>query len=97
MQIIRKQGFPYRSVSPISGDTYQSVRLSVRTGLSGYRYADRPLPGGTAKINRRRLIEGEIDRQRLIEGEKGKKKKRKRRKKRRRKNTSCHPRPWVAR
>ncbi|RWW34709.1 hypothetical protein GW17_00000515 [Ensete ventricosum] len=38
MQIIRKQGFPYRSVSPISGGMYRSVRLSVRTGLSGYRY-----------------------------------------------------------
>ncbi|RWW89838.1 hypothetical protein BHE74_00001123 [Ensete ventricosum] len=57
-----------------------------------YRYMDRSLPGGTAKIGRRRsiegeidcrwLIEGEIDCRRLIEGEKGKKtKKRKRRKK----------------
>ncbi|RWV85822.1 hypothetical protein GW17_00052358 [Ensete ventricosum] len=57
----------------------------------GYRYVDRSLPGGIAKIDRRRPIEGE----------KGKKKKRKRRKKkeerrknrRRRKNTSRHPRP----
>ncbi|RWW61495.1 hypothetical protein BHE74_00031458 [Ensete ventricosum] len=51
----------------------------------GYRYADRPLPGGTAKI----------DRLRSIEGEKGKKKKRKRRKKKRRRNTSCRPRPHA--
>ncbi|RRT42309.1 hypothetical protein B296_00056449, partial [Ensete ventricosum] len=39
-----------------------------------YWYADRPLPGGAAKIDRRRSIEGE----------KGKKKKRKRRKKKKR-------------
>ncbi|RZS04984.1 hypothetical protein BHM03_00035403, partial [Ensete ventricosum] len=50
-----------------------------------YRYADRPLSGGTAKI----------DRLRSIEGEKGKKKKRKRRKKKRRRNTSRRPRPHA--
>ncbi|RWV91841.1 hypothetical protein GW17_00045834, partial [Ensete ventricosum] len=39
-------------------DTYPLVR-AVRTGLLGYRYVDRPLPGGTAKIDLRWLIEGE--------------------------------------
>ncbi|RZS25917.1 hypothetical protein BHM03_00059196 [Ensete ventricosum] len=59
------------------GGTYRS---------SGYWYTDRSLAGGTTKIDRRRLIEGEIDRWRSIEGEKGnKKKKRKRRKKKKRK------------
>ncbi|RRT32060.1 hypothetical protein B296_00042663 [Ensete ventricosum] len=61
-------------------DLYRPYR-AVRTGPLGYRYADRPLLGGTAKIDCRRSIEGEIDRQWSIEGEKGKKKKRKRRKK----------------
>ncbi|RZS16595.1 hypothetical protein BHM03_00048604 [Ensete ventricosum] len=49
----------------------------------GYRYADRPLSGGTTKnrslavdFNCMRLIEGEIDRRRSIEGEKWKKRKR---------------------
>ncbi|RWV81016.1 hypothetical protein GW17_00057610 [Ensete ventricosum] len=28
----------------------------IRTGMAGDRYADRPLQGGTAKIDRRRLI-----------------------------------------
>ncbi|RZS03250.1 hypothetical protein BHM03_00033412 [Ensete ventricosum] len=56
------QGFLYRSIPPYR---------AVRTGPLGYRYADRPLLGGTAKIDCRRSIEGE----------KGKKKKRKRRKK----------------
>ncbi|RRT71471.1 hypothetical protein B296_00035512 [Ensete ventricosum] len=51
--------------------------------------------GGTAKIDRRRSIEGEIDRRRSLEGEKGKKKKRKRRtkkeerRKKRRKSIPC--------
>ncbi|RZS27461.1 hypothetical protein BHM03_00060939 [Ensete ventricosum] len=62
------QGFPYRSIPPAPGGTY---RL-------GYRYADRPLPGG----NRPSAVD--FDHRRSIEGEKGKKKKRKRRKKKRR-------------
>ncbi|RRT40900.1 hypothetical protein B296_00034794, partial [Ensete ventricosum] len=79
---------------------------TARTGLPGYRYADRLQSGDTAKIDRRRSIEGEIDCRRSMEGEKGKKKKRKRRKRKRRKKkeerrkkrrtrkyTSCHPRP----
>ncbi|RWW41031.1 hypothetical protein BHE74_00053508 [Ensete ventricosum] len=66
------QDFPYRSVPPIHTDP------------SCYRYTGHRLSGGTAKIDHRRLIEGE----------KGKKKKRKRRKKRRRrKNTSRRPCP----
>ncbi|RZS05085.1 hypothetical protein BHM03_00035532 [Ensete ventricosum] len=39
-------------------DLYPLV-WAVRTGLLGYRYVDRPLPGGTAKIDLRWLIEGE--------------------------------------
>ncbi|RWW12609.1 hypothetical protein GW17_00023717 [Ensete ventricosum] len=58
---------------------------TARTGLPGYRYADRLQSGDTAKIDRRRSIEGEIDCRRSMEGEKGKKKKRKRRKRKRRK------------
>ncbi|RWW61182.1 hypothetical protein BHE74_00031784 [Ensete ventricosum] len=48
----------------------------VHTGPSVYRYADRQLPGGTAKnrpsavdFGHRRPIEREIDRRRLIEGD----------------------------
>ncbi|RWW39493.1 hypothetical protein BHE74_00055179, partial [Ensete ventricosum] len=61
----------------------------------GYQFADRSLPGGTAKNRslaidfcRRRPIEGEIDR-RPIEEEKGQKKKRKRRKKKSRRNNTA--------
>ncbi|RWV87818.1 hypothetical protein BHE74_00043946 [Ensete ventricosum] len=48
---------------------------AVCTGPPGYRYADRPLSGGTTKIDRRWSIEGEKGK---------KKKKRKRRKKKKR-------------
>ncbi|CAL9083808.1 unnamed protein product, partial [Musa textilis] len=34
-----------------SFELYRPVR-AVRTGLTGYRYADRPLPGGTPGISR---------------------------------------------
>ncbi|RZS08133.1 hypothetical protein BHM03_00039066 [Ensete ventricosum] len=61
-------------------DLYHPYR-AVCTGPLGYRYIDCLLSGGTAKIDLRRSIEGEIDRWRLIEGEKGNKKKRKRRQK----------------
>ncbi|RZR94754.1 hypothetical protein BHM03_00023532 [Ensete ventricosum] len=87
-------------------DLYHPVR-AVCTGPPGYLYADRLLPGGTAKnrsstvdFNRRQSIEGEIDRRRSIEGEKGKKKKkkkRKRRKKRRRGEEERIPRAVLAR
>ncbi|RWW60952.1 hypothetical protein BHE74_00032018 [Ensete ventricosum] len=57
---------------------------AVHTGPPGYRYADRPLPGGSVKnrpaavdFGRRRLILKEIDRRWSIEEEKGKKRKRK--------------------
>ncbi|RZR90455.1 hypothetical protein BHM03_00018341 [Ensete ventricosum] len=65
-----------------------------------YRYTDCPVPGGIVKIDRRRLIEREIDRRRSIEGEKWKKKKRKRRKmkkRRRRKKKTSFPRTVLAR
>ncbi|RWW69693.1 hypothetical protein BHE74_00022695, partial [Ensete ventricosum] len=52
-------------------DLYRPYR-AVRTSPPGYQYADRPLPGDTAKIDRQRSIEREIDRRRSIEGEKGK-------------------------
>ncbi|RRT41659.1 hypothetical protein B296_00057648 [Ensete ventricosum] len=55
------------------------------TYLRGYRYVDRPLPGSTAKIDRRRSIEGEIDRRRSVEGEKGKKKKKRRQRRKKKK------------
>ncbi|RWW42417.1 hypothetical protein BHE74_00052041 [Ensete ventricosum] len=61
----------------------------VRTGPLGYQYADRPLLGGTAKIDRQRSIEGE-------KGKKKKKKRKRRKKRRKRKNTSRRPRPRVA-
>ncbi|RWW28699.1 hypothetical protein GW17_00006801 [Ensete ventricosum] len=65
-------------------DLYRPYR-AVRTGPSGYQYVDySPVVGGTAKIDRRRSIEGEIDHRRSIEREKGKKQKRKRRKKKKR-------------
>ncbi|RZS06861.1 hypothetical protein BHM03_00037581, partial [Ensete ventricosum] len=47
------------------------MQVKVHTCPPGYWYTDRPLPGGTTKI----------DRQRSIEGEKGKKKKKRKRKK----------------
>ncbi|RWW42691.1 hypothetical protein BHE74_00051744, partial [Ensete ventricosum] len=68
----------------------------IRTGTamdqdeSGYGYTDHLLPGGTTKIDRRRLIEGEIDRRWSIKGEKEKRKRRK--KKRRRKKYLLSPR-----
>ncbi|RWV86082.1 hypothetical protein GW17_00052068 [Ensete ventricosum] len=52
-----------------------------------YWYADRPLPGGTAKIDRRRLIEGE----------KGKKKKKRKRRKKKRKRPFPAPSSLVRR
>ncbi|RWW55701.1 hypothetical protein BHE74_00037667, partial [Ensete ventricosum] len=59
-------------------DLYCPVR-AVHTGPPSYRYADRLLPGGTAKnrpstvdFGRRRSIEKAIDRRRSIEEEKEK-------------------------
>ncbi|RWV82301.1 hypothetical protein GW17_00056208 [Ensete ventricosum] len=77
-------------------DLYRPYR-AIHTGPLGYRYAGRPLLGGTAKIDCRRSIEGEINRRRSIEGEKGKKKKRKRRKKKqeRRKNKKKYLAPSL--
>ncbi|RWW07657.1 hypothetical protein GW17_00028951 [Ensete ventricosum] len=70
------KGNPYATlrclVSVCNFDLYRPVR-AVHTGSPGYRYADRPLPGGTAKnrpltvdFGHRRPIEGEIDRRRSI-------------------------------
>ncbi|RWW78669.1 hypothetical protein BHE74_00013106 [Ensete ventricosum] len=62
----------------------------VRTGSPGYRDAERPVLGGTIKIDRRRSIEGE---------KRKKKKKRKRRKKKKRRRRKkyllfpCRPPP----
>ncbi|RWW84231.1 hypothetical protein BHE74_00007168 [Ensete ventricosum] len=78
-----------QSVSP-RGETDRGdgpVRVSTICRYTGYQYADRSLPGGTAKIDRRRSISTvgdrleEIDRWRSIEGEKGKKKKKRKRRK----------------
>ncbi|RWW41129.1 hypothetical protein BHE74_00053403 [Ensete ventricosum] len=87
------------SIKDCNFDLYCPVRV-LRTGPPCYRYADRPLLGTIAKIDRRRSIEGEIGRRRSIEGKKGKKKKkRKRRKEGRRKKylTPSLPadRPWA--
>ncbi|RWW53242.1 hypothetical protein BHE74_00040283, partial [Ensete ventricosum] len=49
----------------------------IHTGSTADQYADRPLQGGTAKIDRRLSIDGEIDRRRSIEEEKGKRRKKK--------------------
>ncbi|RWW77098.1 hypothetical protein BHE74_00014752, partial [Ensete ventricosum] len=68
-----------------------SIYRAVCTGPPSYWYVDRPLPSGTAKIDRRRSIEGEKEK---------KKKKRKRRntkKRRRRKKKTSFPRIVVAR
>ncbi|RZS00856.1 hypothetical protein BHM03_00030642, partial [Ensete ventricosum] len=75
-------------------DLYRSV-WAVRTGPPGYRYADQLLPGGTTKIDRWRLIEGEIDCRRSIEGEKGKKKKKKRKKRKKKKKREVPPGPCA--
>ncbi|RWW37628.1 hypothetical protein BHE74_00057231 [Ensete ventricosum] len=75
-------------------DLYRPVG-AVCTGPPGYQYTDRPLPGGTAKIDRRRSIEGE-------KGKKKKKRKRRKKKKKRRRkkylvppSPARHRRPWV--
>ncbi|RWV91520.1 hypothetical protein GW17_00046190 [Ensete ventricosum] len=80
-------------------DLYCPVR-AVHTGPPDYRYADRPLPGGSIKnrpsmvnFGHRRPIEEEIDRRRSIEEENGKKKRKRKRKKRGIKNTSPVRRP----
>ncbi|RWW43158.1 hypothetical protein BHE74_00051215, partial [Ensete ventricosum] len=82
----------------------------VHSGPTADQYTDHPLPSGTAKIDRRRSIKGEIDHRRPIEGEKGKKKmkmRRRKKKKRRRRGyippfpvptpPTRRPRPRVAR
>ncbi|RZS21671.1 hypothetical protein BHM03_00054341, partial [Ensete ventricosum] len=80
--------------------------------MSGtYRYADRPLPGGSVKnrssavyFGRRRPIEEEIDRRQSIEEEKGKKKRKRKKKEEGKKeylarapsSPACRRRLWVA-
>ncbi|RWW82304.1 hypothetical protein BHE74_00009241 [Ensete ventricosum] len=65
---------------------YRPVR-AVHTGPPGYRYTDRPLPGGSVKnrpsaidFGRRWPIKEEIERRRSIKEEKGKKKRKRKRK-----------------
>ncbi|RWW76486.1 hypothetical protein BHE74_00015423 [Ensete ventricosum] len=60
------QGFKGPSFSLLSG---KAPYRPVHTGPAADRYADRSLPGSTAKIDRRRSIDGEIDRRRSIDGE----------------------------
>ncbi|RWW81838.1 hypothetical protein BHE74_00009732 [Ensete ventricosum] len=84
-------------VGPVFHTDLYRPYWTVRIGPLDYRYADCPLPVGTAKIDHQRLIsaiDGRLREKstRSIEGEKGKKKKRKRRKK---KNTSRRPHPHV--
>ncbi|RWW27213.1 hypothetical protein GW17_00008366 [Ensete ventricosum] len=70
MKLALNQGFPYRSVPPVSGGTYQSARLPVRG------------PPATGRYRQNRPSVVDFGHHRSIEGEKGqKKKKRKRRKK----------------
>ncbi|RWW17306.1 hypothetical protein GW17_00018771 [Ensete ventricosum] len=94
-------GIPHGKVCNF--DLYRPIRV-VHTDPPCYRYADRPLPGGSVKnrpstvdFGRRRSIEREIDRRRSIEEEKGKEKRKRKKKKRGRKNTSParRPRPPV--
>ncbi|RZS08785.1 hypothetical protein BHM03_00039803, partial [Ensete ventricosum] len=103
---------PIRVVSILREASVMSSRLHgekkrLPTGGEGYRYVDRPLPGGTAKnrpsmvdFGRQRPIDGEIDRRRSIEGEKEKKKKKRKRRKKKRRRT-YFPRdilacvPWL--
>ncbi|RWW11718.1 hypothetical protein GW17_00024651 [Ensete ventricosum] len=69
---------------------YVPVRQLISTRIGCYR-------GGTAKIDRRRSIKGEIDRRPSIEEEKGKRKKGKRRKKKRRRRNTSPARPRRSR
>ncbi|RWV95414.1 hypothetical protein GW17_00041964 [Ensete ventricosum] len=85
--------------SPYAGRKIEATSLRrypyrpIHTGPAADRYTDRPLPGGTAKIGRRRSISAvdgrfppsivDFSRLRSIEEEKGKNKKRKRRRRRR--------------
>ncbi|RWV97512.1 hypothetical protein GW17_00039692, partial [Ensete ventricosum] len=65
-------------------DLYRPIR-AVHIGPLGYWYADRPLLGGTAKIDRRRSIEGE----------KGKKKKKRKIRKKKRRRRPPFPAPSL--
>ncbi|RRT60463.1 hypothetical protein B296_00009597 [Ensete ventricosum] len=65
---------------PATGLSYFSYH-PVRTGPTADWYADRPLPGGTAKIDRRRSIKGETNRRQLINEGKGKRKRKNKKKK----------------
>ncbi|RWW90221.1 hypothetical protein BHE74_00000621 [Ensete ventricosum] len=51
-------------------DLYCPVR-ALHTGPPGYRYADRPLPGGTTKIDHRRSIERKEERRKRGKEERG--------------------------
>ncbi|RZS19133.1 hypothetical protein BHM03_00051479 [Ensete ventricosum] len=68
---------------------------TARTGLLGYRYVDRSLPGGTTKIDRRWLIEGEKEKKKKM---KIRKKKEEEKKKEYLASSSptCHRRPRAA-
>ncbi|RRT64335.1 hypothetical protein B296_00033412, partial [Ensete ventricosum] len=69
IQLQKVQGFKGPSFSLLSG---KAPYRPVHTGPAADRYADRSLPGSTAKIGRRQSIDGEIDCRRSIEEEKGK-------------------------
>ncbi|RWV96827.1 hypothetical protein GW17_00040424 [Ensete ventricosum] len=85
---------------------WQFVPVQTLTGPPSCRYADRPLPGGTAKINHRRSIsavDGRLREKSTIGGQlrekssrlrekKGRRRGKEKKKKRRRKPSAC-PRP----
>ncbi|RWW72895.1 hypothetical protein BHE74_00019267 [Ensete ventricosum] len=74
-QLIPYQGLQFRSVPPGTGGTYRSAKL--------------PLPGGIAKINRWRSIEGD-------KGKKKKKKKKKKKRKRKKKKKRERRKKYLA-
>ncbi|RWV99982.1 hypothetical protein GW17_00037080 [Ensete ventricosum] len=74
-ELIPYQGLQFRSVPPGTGGTYRSAKL--------------PLPGGIAKINRWRSIEGD-------KGKKKKKKKKKKKRKRKKKKKRERRKKYLA-
>ncbi|RWW74656.1 hypothetical protein BHE74_00017396 [Ensete ventricosum] len=81
-------GDPTFAISTCTARYRRYIPVRQVTGMRTVRY--RAVP---SKIDRRRLIGGEIDHRRSIEGEKGKKKKKKRRKER----STSFPRAVLAR
>ncbi|RWW56990.1 hypothetical protein BHE74_00036255 [Ensete ventricosum] len=101
----KSQSGVWTTVKPfVNGGASGMLATCVIQPVDMVKYADRPLPGGTAKnqpsaidFGRRRSTEGESDHRRSIEGEKVKKKKKRKRRKKKRRRRTYFPRDVLAR